>query len=91
MEDSFLIYLLIIVLGNDIAQYVIKNNKEIRLPFFLIYLIVFGGVYTISLIFMSFVSMIHQQDIYWKGIGLFSVGISVSVVFLLFILDKIKR
>lgn len=91
MEDNFLIYLLIIILGNDIAKYVIKNNRKIRIPFFLIYLIIFGSAYTVALIFLSLISMIHQHDISWKGIGLFSIGVSVSVVLILFILDKIKK
>lgn len=91
MEDSILIYILIGILGNDIAQYLIKNNQRIRVPFLFMYALSFASIYTIAIIFMSIISLIHHQSIDWKNIGIFSIFTSFLLSSILFFIDKLKR
>ena len=91
MEDNLLISLLAGIFGRQFVQYVIDNNRKVKIPFVLLYAICFTLIYSVATIFSALVHLIKEYDIAWKGIGIFSISVSFSITLCTYVLDKIKK
>lgn len=91
MEDNLIFYLLAGLLGNEIARYLLKNKRKIKIPFFLLYAVCFSVIYSLAVIFMSVIYFINGTEIAWKGIGIFSISVSFCIALSMFVLDKVRK
>ncbi|ENS9427156.1 hypothetical protein C6843_00010 [Neisseria gonorrhoeae] len=89
--DDLILYFLSGISGNQVAEYIIKNNREIKVPFIALYAIFFTLIYTVALLFLSLIYWVNGAEIAWKGIGIFSMSVSFCIVFCLYLIDKAGR
>lgn len=90
MEDNLIFYFLAGLLGNEIARYLTRNDRKIKIPFFLLYSVCFTVIYSIAAAFLAVVYFINGTEICWKGVGVFSISVSLCIALSMYILDKIR-
>lgn len=89
MED-FLLFFLTGMLGAELANKLTKENYSIKIPFILIYCIIFAFLYTLAIIFFSIIFFIKGFIIPWQGVGIACLTFSFSIAAIISIIDKLK-
>ena len=90
MDKLFFAFLAGIV-GGELATRLVKNDKKIEISIPLVYLISFSTIYSVSFIFTGIVFLLKSFPIPWKGIGIFSILISLTISIILLVIKKVKR
>lgn len=91
MEDNLVFYLLAGLLGDKLARYIIKNDRKIKIPFFLLYAVCFTVIYSMALALLAIAYFANGWEFSWKGIGIFSISVSFTIASSVFVLDKVRK
>lgn len=79
-----------IVIG-EVAGTLAKEDKVIRIPFFILYALCFTAIYTVGAVFFVLVYLAKGFFVPWLGLAVAVMAMSFSVVAVLFVLNQLKR
>lgn len=79
------------IFGGEIARHLANKDIEIKIPFFLVYALMFTSVYTVFFIFFLFVHFLKGFSIPWFGLGISSLSVAVVVASVLWLVDCVRK
>ena len=68
MDDNLVVVILIILFGDKFIKFIIDNDRNIPLPFLLIYFILFAVIFHVGLSFFVLVFLIKGFRIPWMSL-----------------------
>lgn len=79
------------IFGGEIARHLANKDIEIKIPFFLVYALMFTSVYTVFFIFFLFVYFLKGFSIPWFGLGITSLSVALSVASILWLVGRLRK
>lgn len=91
MDDNLIINLLIMIFGGRIVHFIMDKDREINLPFILVYFILFSIIYHVGLLFFLLVFFIKKFPIIWGELFITSMLISIFSSMVLVLIDRLRK
>lgn len=88
MDDNLIVVILIILFGDKFIKFIIDNDRNIPLPFLLIYFILFAVIFHVGLSFFVLVFLIKGFRIPWMSLCIVSMLISFFSTLVLLLIDR---
>lgn len=88
MDDNLIIFILIVLFGDKFIKFIMDNDRNISLPFLLIYFILFAIIFHVGLSFFVFAFLIKGFHIPWMSLCIVSMLIGLFSALVLSLIDR---